>query len=75
MARYTNSPYNKNASGHFPQAIWHKFRAISLFNGERGDTDSILNLIPNEKVVEVKKPRAVRTGGNPDMCFGSCCRG
>ncbi|OBT40704.1 hypothetical protein VE00_08890 [Pseudogymnoascus sp. WSF 3629] len=73
MARYT-SPYNKNTTGHFPQAIWQKVR-LSLFNADRGDTDSVLNLIPAEKVVAVKKPRAVRTGGNPDMCFGSCCRG
>ncbi|KFY40799.1 hypothetical protein V495_05249 [Pseudogymnoascus sp. VKM F-4514 (FW-929)] len=75
MARYTNSPYNKTTSGHSPQAIWQKFRAISVFNAERGETDSIVNLIRNEKAVAVKKPRAVRTGGNPDMCFGSCCRG
>ncbi|OBT94979.2 hypothetical protein VE01_07447 [Pseudogymnoascus verrucosus] len=73
MARYT-SPYNKNTNGHSPQAIWQKVR-VSLFNADRGDTDSILNLIPAEKVVAVKKPRSVRTGGNPDMCFGSCCRG
>jgi hypothetical protein len=63
MARYT-SPYNKNTTGHFPQAIWQKVR-LSLFNADRGDTDSVLNLIPAEKVVAVKKPRAVRTGGNP----------
>ncbi|KFY95034.1 hypothetical protein V501_08020 [Pseudogymnoascus sp. VKM F-4519 (FW-2642)] len=65
MARYTTSPYSKNTTGHFPQAIWHKFRAISLFNADRGDTDSLMNLIPAEKAVAVKKPRAVRTGGNP----------
>ncbi|KFY29944.1 hypothetical protein V493_02189 [Pseudogymnoascus sp. VKM F-4281 (FW-2241)] len=74
MARYT-SPYNKNTTGQFPQTLWHKFRASSMFNADRGDTDSVMNLIPAEKVVTVKKPRAVRTGGNPDMCFGSCCRG
>ncbi|OBT66233.1 hypothetical protein VE03_04362 [Pseudogymnoascus sp. 23342-1-I1] len=74
MGRYIY-PYTKSTSGHSSQTIWHKFRAICLSNAERGDSDSVLNLIPAEKAVTVKKPRAVRTGGNPDMCFGSCCRG
>ncbi|KFY27325.1 hypothetical protein V491_00944 [Pseudogymnoascus sp. VKM F-3775] len=73
MSRYIY-PYNESTTRNSPQAIWHKFRASSLFNADHGETDSVMNLIPAEKVVAVEKPR-VRRGGNPDMCFGSCCRG
>ncbi|KAL5348334.1 hypothetical protein ACLOAV_006816 [Pseudogymnoascus australis] len=76
MGRYTY-PYTTSTSGHghSSQTIWNKFRTMSPFNVDRGDTDSVINLIPTEKVVTVKTPRVLRTGGNPNMCFGSCCRG
>ena len=63
MAR-SSSPYNKTTMGNFPQTIWHRFRSITLLNNDRGDTESLLSLIPTEKA-EIRKPRPVRRGGNP----------
>jgi hypothetical protein len=60
MAR-SSSPYNKNNMGNFPQTIWQRLRFV--INNDRGDTESVLNLIPAEK--SERKPRPIRRGGNP----------